>query len=181
MATVVIGGSRSGAGKTTLACALIAALSEFDWTAVKISRHGHRMPEPVFEETAAGQGRDTARYLSAGARRALLVTADDSELPLDELNSACGEDAHVLLESNRIIENLCPDVCLAVVGEGGDIKPSFSPLLHRADAVVARSHAALERIERPTSACAFLLEDLRTVPPEMATWLRGRLMAASAR
>lgn len=181
MATVVIGGSGRDAGKTTLACALIAALPEFGWTAVKISPHGHRMPAPVFEETTAGQGRDTARYLGAGAWRALLVTAEGSDLPLEELNAACGKDAHVLLESNRIIEHLRPDVCLAVVGEEGEMKPSFAPLLHRADAVVARTRAALERIERPAAACVFLLEDMRRIPPEMVAWLRGRLPTASAR
>ena len=34
----------------------------------------------IWEETAPGEGTDTARYLAAGARRALLVTAREDAL-----------------------------------------------------------------------------------------------------
>lgn len=44
MAIVVVGGSNKGVGKTTLVCALIAALPEYKWNAVKISTHDHRQP-----------------------------------------------------------------------------------------------------------------------------------------
>ncbi|MDR3742120.1 MAG: hypothetical protein P4L40_24125 [Terracidiphilus sp.] len=180
MITVVIGGSRSGVGKTTLACGLVRALPELDWTAIKISRHEHGTPTPVWEETAAGQGSDTARYLAAGARRALLVTASGADLPLQELDAACDSVSHALIESNRIVDYLAPDVCLAVVGEGA-AKPSFTPLLLRADAVVARSQAALDCFQVPLSACVFLVEDVGCPPPEFVAWLRGRMRAASAR
>ena len=75
MAIIVVGGSSRGVGKTALVCGLIASLPEFRWTAVKITGHKHGKPEPVWEETTAGQGSDTARYLAAGARWALLVSA----------------------------------------------------------------------------------------------------------
>lgn len=44
MAIIVVGGSNRGVGKTTLVCALIAALPEYNWNAVKISTHDHRQP-----------------------------------------------------------------------------------------------------------------------------------------
>ena len=53
------------------------ALPEIPWTAVKITTHEHGRERgqdkttPIWEETAPGEGTDTARYLSAGARRAL--------------------------------------------------------------------------------------------------------------
>ena len=175
MATVVIGGSGAGVGKTTFACALLAALPEFHWTGLKITSHAQGLPEPIFEERVAGRYSDTARYLVAGARRALLMTAREAELPLDAMEMACGCDPYVLIESNRIIEYLLPDVCLAVIGDGEETKLSFAALLHHADAVVARSQSALDRFQLPAAACQFCLKDLNRVPPELTVWLRGRL------
>ena len=82
MAIVVVGGSDRNVGKTSLICGLIAPLPEFQWAAVKITSHAHGVRDAVWEETAAGQGTDTARYLAAGARRAFLLTATDEELPI---------------------------------------------------------------------------------------------------
>ncbi len=44
MAIIVVGGSNRGVGKTALVCALIAALTEYRWTAVKITTHDHKQP-----------------------------------------------------------------------------------------------------------------------------------------
>ncbi len=177
MITVVIGGSASGVGKTTLACSLLRSLDNLNWTAIKITRHDHGAPAPVWEATAA-HGGDTARYLAAGARRALLVTAPGPELPLVELDTACNGVEFALIESNRILEFLLPDVCLAVIGDT-DAKSSFDSLLERADAVLVRDRAVLDRVRPPASACIFGLDDRGCPPPEMVTWLRGRLNAAS--
>lgn len=179
MITVVIGGSTSGVGKTTLACALLRALPEFDWTAIKISSHDHGLSAPVYEEPEAGEGSDTARYLAAGARRALLVSAPGSELPLAELQASCGSTTHALIESNRIVEHLCPDICLAIVGEEA-AKHSFASPLHRADAVIVRSRAALDRVQAPVSACVFCIEDFGSPMSELVAWIRGRVSYATA-
>ncbi len=82
MAIIVVGGGGRGAGKTALVCGLMRALPEIPWTAVKITthEHGHDETTPIWEETAPGGGTDTARYLAAGARRALLVTAGEDAL-----------------------------------------------------------------------------------------------------
>lgn len=175
MVTLVIGGSERGVGKTTLACGLLRALSDLDWVAIKITRHDHGAPAPVWEATADGGG-DTARFLAAGARRALLVTTPGADLPLTELDAACDGVEFALIESNRILEFLLPDVCLAVVGDA-DAKPSFGTLLERADAIVVRDRASLERIHRPAAACVFCLEDCGCPPPELVAWLRGRLQS----
>ena len=180
MITVVIGGSASGVGKTRLACGVIRSLPEFAWTAIKISRHEHGGSEAVFEETRAGQGSDTARYLEAGARRSLLVKAIGTELPMAEIDSACGGSTHTLIESNRVLDAVIPDVCLAIVGDGV-AKPSFEPVLHHADAVVVCRHELLEGLQPPASACIFCMEDLSCPPPEFVDWLRGQIATASAR
>ena len=91
MAIIVVGGGGRGVGKTALVCGLIAALPEFAWTAIKITSHPHLGPEPVWEETSAGQRCDTTRYLAAGAARAFLVAAteDDLSQTFTALRAAC--------------------------------------------------------------------------------------------
>ena len=118
MAILVVGGSGRGVGKTALVCGLIAALPEFRWTGVKITTDDHGMGEPIWDETDPGQGSDTARYLSAGAVRALLVTAPMSDFSnlLFELWAKLGPGTNVIFESNRILEHIKPELCLVVVG-----------------------------------------------------------------
>ncbi len=182
MAIVVFGGSSKDIGKTALVCGIISALSEFDWTAVKISGHDYE-PAPsnadatgtIREETSPGMDTDTARYLSAGARRALLVTRVGADVPLKQIQSALGSDRNIIFESNRIVDVLKPDTCLAFVGAPSvEAKPSFSRLLKIADALVS-----LENIRRPVAAPEeipfFRLQSLDRISPELLSWLRSRL------
>ena len=179
MAIIVVGGSGRGVGKTALVCGLIAALPEFAWTAVKITSHRHFGPEPVWEETSAGQQSDTARYLAAGAKRALLLTApgDDLTGPLSALRAACPPGANLIFESNRILELLKPDLCLMVEGQPdpNGPKPSFAQGLRHADALVRRSlldrHINESRQPNPL----FELADLGQISAELAAWVRSAL------
>jgi molybdopterin-guanine dinucleotide biosynthesis protein len=183
MPIVTIGGSHRKVGKTSLACGVIAAFAELPWTAIKITTHNHGKPELVWEETHAGQGTDTARYLAAGAHRALLVTAGSSDLPAAEIRAALGTDPYVIVESNRahqILELNMPAIHLVVVGasETHD-KQSFQLALQNADAFVCS--AQLEwapsgdweptRDHRP----AFVVPDLGRISPELRDWMRTRL------
>ena len=80
----------------------------------------------IREETIAGQQTDTSRYLAAGARRALLVTRQRAEVPIEEIRRAVGADRNVIFESNRIVDAIKPDVCLALAsGRPAEWKPSF--------------------------------------------------------
>jgi hypothetical protein len=179
MAIVVVGGSHRGAGKTALVCGLIAALPEFRWMAVKITTHGHGRHEKIWEETKPGQGTDTARYLAAGAERALLMTASSRDLPelLSELWRMVGPRAKVLFESNRVLEQLRPDLCLVVHSslDCAEPKPSFSQALRHADAVVALAGADRVLEQDEESKPIFHLAALERVSPEMLAWLRLRL------
>ena len=179
MAVIVVGGTHRGVGKTALGCGLIGALREFRWTAVKVTSHEHGRSEALWEETSAGVGSDTSRYLAAGAGRALLASAPESDLSalLDALWARLEPGAHVIFESNRIVEYLEPDLCLMVQGgaeQGFDLaphKPSFSLAARSADAMVARAEADGMALEsRPV----FHLANLERVSPEMLGWLRSR-------
>jgi hypothetical protein len=190
MAIVVVGGSSRGVGKTALVCGLIAALPEFRWAAVKITTHEHGKPKPIWEETSAGKGSDTARYLAAGAERAFLATAamrvhppvPDLAPVLDELWPNLGAGTNLIFESNSILHHLQPNLCLLVQGAADDAtrKPSFTAVLEHADALVA--HARLNRMivdgfclvgHQPKP--VFSLAALERIPPEMLFWLRDRL------
>jgi len=142
MPIIVVGGSSKNVGKTALVCGLIAALPEFAWTAVKITSHEHGKAESIWEETAAGTETDTARYLAAGARRAFLISTDDADLPfrLGELQAKLEAGAHLIFESNRILQHVQPDIFLAV--EGGpqsEEKLSFREVAHPMTARVVRA------------------------------------------
>lgn len=181
MAIVVIGGSGKDVGKTALVCALIAALPEFGWTAVKISGHDYgpgsgqgNSGATIREELCAGTETDTARYLAAGARRGLLVTRAGQEVPLEEIKRAVGADRSVIFESNRIVDVVKPDVCLALMGEGTERKASFLRLLRVADAVVSGGGFGEDV---PEGVRRFGLEAGDRLPAEMVGWLRERLGA----
>src|SRR5207245_2118841 len=84
MSLVVVGGHSRNIGKTSVAAGLIAALPHYNWTAMKITQHGHGIcsaagepcgcaveydhPYAISEESAPGAS-DSARFLAAGARR----------------------------------------------------------------------------------------------------------------
>lgn len=180
MAIVVVGGSGKDVGKTGVVCAVISALREYEWTAVKIT--GHNYPAGgsnessaalvIREETRAGEETDTARFLRAGAKRALLVTRVGDEVPMDEIRAALGSDRNVVFESNRILDAVKPDVCLALVG-GDERKASFVRLMRAADAVLTVQGSAAETLREGVR--RFQLESVDRLPAELLTWLRERL------
>jgi len=180
VAIVVVGGSGKDVGKTGVVCAVISALREYEWTAVKIT--GHNYPAGgsnessaalvIREETRAGEETDTARFLRAGAKRALLVTRVGDEVPMDEIRAALGSDRNVVFDSNRILDAVKPDVCLALVG-GDERKASFVRLMRAADAVLTVQGSAAETLREGVR--RFQLESVDRLPAELLTWLRERL------
>jgi hypothetical protein len=186
MATIVVGGSGKGVGKTTLICGLIAALPEFRWTAVKITSHDHGQAGRIVEDARQGAtpGTDTGRYLAAGAERALLVSAlpDEFAETVGKLIREAGPEAHLIFESNRILGYLKPDVCLLLHGcmERASWKPSFNLVARQADAMVERCESDLMLKHSAISRPVFQLAALDRISPQMLDWLRTRLSATVA-
>jgi hypothetical protein len=151
---------------------------------------------PIWEDTVPGEETDTARYLAAGAARALLVSAPDGELsgPLDQLWPRFGRGTNMIFESNSVVHHVRPDVCLLIhaVAERAlplpERKPSFIAALRHVDAMV--SHARADEII-PEGLCLalpeldveqplkprpiFHLRRLEQISPEMLEWVRHRL------
>jgi hypothetical protein len=189
MAIIVVGGGGRGAGKTALVCGLMRALAEIEWTAVKITTHEHGKAAPIWEETTPGDATDTARYLAAGARRALLVTAGEGTMGvgqnalgpdgkplapiLEKIIRECPSPGGVIFESNSVLSHVRPNICLcAASSPWSRLKGSYELLLAHADAMVELAgHDHIIEAEKIT----FRLAAMERVSPVMVDWVRERL------
>jgi molybdopterin-guanine dinucleotide biosynthesis protein len=161
VAVIVVGGHSRSVGKTSVVAGLLAALPERRWTAVKITQFGHGVCSQgldpcgcalnedehawsISEEQDAAGGSDTARFLAAGAERALWVRTRQGRLAeaMPELRRRLAGAADVILESNSVMRFLRPDLYLTVLDPGtADFKDSAREFLDRADAVVLHEAA----------------------------------------
>ena len=182
MAVIVVGGGGRGAGKTALVCGLMRALPEISWTAVKITTHEHGKATPIWEETTPGDRSDTARYLAAGARRALLVTAGEDasgagQNPLgpivEKILRECPPRGGVIFESNSVLGHVRPEVCLcASSSPWTEMKASYDLVLEHADAMVELAgHDHIIEAEKIT----FRLAAMERVSAVMLDWVGERL------
>jgi molybdopterin-guanine dinucleotide biosynthesis protein len=122
--TVIVAGHGRKSGKTTAVCEIIAATQDAGWTAMKVTAHGHGtdLTEPVVgEEHETGTAKDTARYLAAGAKRALWIRCRQTDIgravtPLLEGN--------VIIESNSAVGIIPADLIVFIRSDSSQGKPS---------------------------------------------------------
>lgn len=140
---VVVGGHTRGVGKTALVEQLLRGWRGGPVAAVKISAHRHAPQDcaaPVIEEVFdRSPTTQTGRYLAGGADRAWLCRCPSDRIPdaarFVQALQRGGWD--VVVESNRIVQHLCPDLTLFVASDRtDDWKPSSGACLRRADALV---------------------------------------------
>jgi hypothetical protein len=150
MATIVIGGHTRNIGKTSVVCALIAALPERRWTAIKITQCCSVNGEPcdcetadhtiaISEERDATTGTDSARFLAAGAVRSLWVRTRQGQLAeaMPRIRAEISHAENVILESNSVLRFIKPDIYASVLDPAiADFKPSALRYLDRADALL---------------------------------------------
>jgi hypothetical protein len=166
---VVVGGHSRNIGKTAVACGIIRALPEFNWTAIKITRYGHGVcsrngepcpcadpvhPVAISREDGELPDTDSGRFLVAGAARAYWVRTPDGGLgeAMPRVRKLIEDSANTIVESNSILRFLKPDFCAMVVdGAVADFKPTSLRFLDRADALVLTSAARLAWPEVPQS------------------------------
>src|SRR3979490_1310849 len=123
MAIVIIGGHSRSVGKTSVVAGLIAALPEFDWTAVKITQYGHGICSAngeacdcatsdhswaISEERDRSGESDTSRFLVAGAQRSLWVRTEQGRLAeaMPTLRQKLEKARNVIVESNSVLKFL---------------------------------------------------------------------------
>ncbi len=147
---VAVGGHSRNVGKTSVAAGLIHAFRRYPWTAIKISSHRHASLSnltkdneenfcDVYEESNREGSSDTSRFLAAGARRSLWMRIEDHRSDTaQQLLPILQSSPFVLLESNRILRLIRPDLFIMVLRfDTMDFKDSARACLRQADAVVA--------------------------------------------
>jgi molybdopterin-guanine dinucleotide biosynthesis protein len=208
MAIVVVGGHTRNIGKTSVVAGLIAALPEFQWTAIKITQFGHGVcsanGEPcdcetadhtiaVSEERDRSSGTDSSRYLAAGADKSFWVRTRQGQLSeamprVRQLLAAAQEaEGNVLIESNSILRFLQPEISLSVLDPSiSDFKDSAKRYLDRVDALVLPEGAELSTEWQGVSAKVvagkphFTFSGSEYCSPELAEFVAGRLARCSA-
>ncbi len=169
MAIIVIGGHSRSVGKTSVVAGLIAALPEFNWTALKITQYGHGVcsmdGEPchcatddhswaITEELDRSGESDTSRFLAAGAAGAWWVRTEQGRLAeaMPAVRGKLAASENAIVESNSILKFLRPDLYLTVLDPATvDFKKSAQEFLDRADAVILHQRDELEPAWRETS------------------------------
>ncbi|MGB8990001.1 MAG: hypothetical protein WCC37_25615 [Candidatus Sulfotelmatobacter sp.] len=159
MAIVVIGGHSRSVGKTSVVAGLIAALPEYDWTAVKITQYGHGICSAngeacdcatgdhswaISEEKDRSGESDTSRFLVAGAERSLWVRTEQGRLAeaMPALRRRIESASNVIVESNSVLKFMRPDLYVTVLDpETEDFKKSAQEFMDRAGAVILHDHA----------------------------------------
>jgi hypothetical protein len=183
VAVLVIAGSGRGAGKTAVGCALMAALPELRWVAVKVSPHLHR-DEAIWEEWDLSSDKDTGRYLAAGAVQAFLISdAPDSATSTLDVLWSVPRSGSLLVESNRIDGALVamadePVVSLAVLaGVASEWKASLWARFETTDALVLTGGLTCEELPAELQAKpVFRLIEGQWSSPELVRFVRARLL-----
>jgi len=202
VALVVIGGHSRSVGKTSVVAGIIAALPEFEWTAVKITQYGHGICSAngeacdcatgdhswaITEERDRTGESDTSRFLLAGASRVFWARTEQGRLAeaMPTLRKRLEGARNVIIESNSVLKFVRPDVYLTVLDPStADFKDSAREFLDRASAVIL--HAVPEQsawqsvslkpvAERPV----FRIVPPNYVTPEIAGFVRSKLAAAA--
>ena len=204
MALVVIGGHSRSVGKTSVVAGLIAALPEFNWTAMKITQFGHGICSAdgkpcdcattddhfkgLSDERDLSGESDTSRFLVAGAARSIWVRTRQGMLgeAMPDIQRRIAGAENVIMESNSIMGFLRPDLYLTVLDAGQeDFKVSANEFLDRADAVILHQTEAAPKwnavsLDRVAGKPSFLIQPPPYVTQEIVEFVRGRLAALTA-
>ena len=164
MPIIVIGGHTRNIGKTSVVAGIIATLPHLNWTAMKITQHGHHVcsanGEPcdcetpdhslaISEERDPTTGTDTSRFLAAGAKHVFWVRTRQGQLAeaMPRVRKLIAESENTIIESNSVLRFLQPDLSLSVLDPTiADFKPSALRYLDRTDALIVPAGTTLNSL-----------------------------------
>jgi hypothetical protein len=198
VALVVIGGHSRNVGKTSMVAGLIAALADWQWTAVKITQYGHGICSAngeacdcatgdhswaISEERDPSGQTDTSRFLAAGALQVFWARTEQGRLAeaMPALRQRLATARNVIIESNSVLKFVRPDLYLTVLDPAtADFKTSAREFLDRADAVILHKNAgesAWEAVSlKPVaSQPIFRITPPNYVTPEIVSYVRSKL------
>lgn len=198
MPVVVVGGHSRSVGKTSVVAGLIAALPEFNWTALKITQYGHGIcsangkpcscatddhTRAITEERDRSGETDTSRFLVAGAQHSIWVRTRQGMLgeALPDIRRRIAGAENVIMESNSIVRFMQPDLYLTVLdAEQEDFKDSAREFLNRADALILHRKEAKPQwnsvsLDAVRGRPFFLIQPPEYVTQEIAAFVRSKL------
>jgi hypothetical protein len=167
-------------------CALIAAMPELSWMAVKVTPHVHDLGGGLWEELNQDSDKDTGRYLAAGAAHAFLISNLSDEAIVDavaEARNRYAETDSLFVESNRVATPALArtgerTACLAVLsGEEKQWKASLRERIDSAHALVLTG--GLLRKELPVEIrrkTLFGLDEGQWSSAELLAFVRARMV-----
>jgi hypothetical protein len=200
---VVIGGHSRNVGKTSVVAGLIAALADWQWTAVKITQYGHGICSAngeacdcatgdhswaISEERDRSGDTDTSRFLVAGAAQVFWARTEQGRLAeaMPALRQRLATARNVIIESNSVLKFVRPDLYLSVLDPAtADFKTSAREFLDRADAVILHQNAGESAwdavsLKPVASQPIFRITPPNYVTPEIVSYVRSKLADYSA-
>ena len=127
---LLIAGTGTKAGKTTLACKIIRQVSESGIVGIKITPHFHETTPglilinedkgySVYEETNRGAVKDTSRMVDAGAEKVFFAKVWDNELEqvFLEIMKLVPDGAPILCESPALRNFIEPGLFIIMTSE----------------------------------------------------------------
>jgi len=204
MALVVVGGHSRSVGKTSVVAGIIAALPEFNWTALKITQFGHGICSAdgkpcdcdtgddhfraITDEKDLGGESDTSRFLVSGAVRSIWVRTRQGRLGevMPDIQRRVAGAENVIMESNSVLGFLEPDLYLSVLEpDKEDFKESAREFLGRADALIIHKAGGTPRwnsvsLEGLPGRPSFFIQPPPYVTAEIAAFVRECLLSKSA-
>jgi hypothetical protein len=204
MAIIVIGGHSRNVGKTSVVAGIISALSEYHWSAFKITQYGNGVCSrdgeachcatddhswAINQENDCSGSTDTSRFLRAGAASVFWVRSQQGKLAeaIPALRRRLEESQNSIMESNSVMKFVRPDLYLPVLDPAiEDFKSSAQQYLDRADAVILHQHLGSFAWQRTSLKPVSAKPIFRINPPiyvtdEIIEFVRTRLKSATAR
>jgi hypothetical protein len=139
---LIIAGTSTNTGKTTIACRIISELSDQKITAIKITPHFHEITPglitieesagyALYEETVRDSGKDTSRMLAAGAARVYYVQTTDEKLAevFARLTKLIPEGSPLVCESPALRNYAEPGAFIIMSSDNPDKKNNINNLL----------------------------------------------------
>lgn len=151
MINLCIAGGKSGAGKTSLICGLLPYFTGFGVVKFSIDEH-YLGDEPLLvneQKLLEQPGKDSWRYLHAGAKRIVLFQCRPDQLEKAALlvNRELSELPGLFWEGNRVINFIHPNFIILVVNKKG-LKRSAKLILPRVDFLVYNRQEKRDFISR---------------------------------
>ena len=143
---ITVGAHSRNVGKTSIICSLLRDTPEIPWIAIKISanRRGLAKGLQAIEEVEPDPETDSARYLASGAARSFWLRANNRQMAQAAryVERLAANGAQLVIESNRIVEYLQPDLyLLALDFSVKDFKDSARRLFSHADGYIVSGAA----------------------------------------